>query len=331
VIVRPEGLASRIAASGWIVWFHLYKIFLPINLAMVYPRWDVDGGRVISFVPLGLLIACFAVLWYYRKSWARGPLAAAAYFVLAMGPLLGFVDVAFMKHSLVADHFQYAAMPAVIALVSGLLAYPLTRTGARRSSVTWAAGAAVICAVVLTLGTLTWRQAQLYRDEESLWTHTIALNNRAWVAYNNRGIAYAKRGLGDRALQDYDKAIALEPDRAQSWNNRGNACREMGDFSQAIHDYTKAIELEPDSAGAYYNRANAYNTRGDYREAISDHTKAIELRPDFMDAYNNRAIAHFYLKEYEKAWADVRVVKRLGGQPTPDLISALTEATGRTE
>lgn len=53
VIVRPEGLASRIAATGWCVWFYLYKTLLPINLTMIYPRWDVDGQRVLSYVPLG--------------------------------------------------------------------------------------------------------------------------------------------------------------------------------------------------------------------------------------------------------------------------------------
>jgi hypothetical protein len=40
---------------GWVVWFYLYKIILPIHLAMIYPRWNIDGGRVLSYVPLGLL------------------------------------------------------------------------------------------------------------------------------------------------------------------------------------------------------------------------------------------------------------------------------------
>ena len=51
VVARPEGLASRIASVGWVVWFYLYKIAVPVNLAMVYPRWDVDGGRIVVCAP----------------------------------------------------------------------------------------------------------------------------------------------------------------------------------------------------------------------------------------------------------------------------------------
>ena len=35
--------------------------------------------------------------------------------------------------------------------------------------------------------------------------------------------------------------------------------------------------------------------------------------------------------EYDKAWADVRLYKRLGGTPSPELVKKLIEATGRTE
>jgi tetratricopeptide (TPR) repeat protein len=197
--------------------------------------------------------------------------------------------------------------------------------------VTWTAGVAVVCAVVLTLGTLTWRQARLYWDEESLWTHTITLNDRSWVAYYNRGIAHGTNY--DWAIRDCTKAIELKPDDAMSYYNRGSVYDRKGDYEQAIRDYTQAIKLKPDYADAYYNRGNAYlNNIRDFNQAIRDYTKAIEWKPDFaVGAYNNRATAHFYLKHYDQAWADVQACRRAGGQPSLALLNWLKQATGRTD
>jgi len=163
------------------------------------------------------------------------------------------------------------------------------------------------------------------------YTKAIELKPDFAKAYSNRGNAYNDMHDYDQAIRDYTTAIELKPDFAEAHNNRGNAYNDIRDFDRAILDYGKAIELRPDYAEAYYNRANTFSDMGDLGRAIRDYTKAIELKSDYADAYSNRAIAHFYLKEYEKAWADVRMARRLGATPPPDLINALTGATGRSE
>lgn len=294
-VVRPEGLASRIAASGWIAWFYLYKILLPINLVTIYPRWEVDSGHILSFAPLALLLACLAMLWGFRKSWGRAPLAAMGYFVITLGPVLGFVDIDFMRYSLVADHLQYLAMPGIIALLGGCLGTAASRARRSGSGVARGGSLAVIAGIVVLLATLTWRQASTYRNEETQWTHTIALNDRAWIAYRNRASAYISHG----------------------------------DFDRAIRDCTRAIELKPDYMDAYYHRGLAYQRLRDFGAAIRDYTKAIEVKKDSAIVYNNRAVTYFSLGEYDKAWADVETCRQLGGKPHPDFVQALTEAMGR--
>lgn len=328
---RPEGAASRIAASGWIIWFYLYKILAPVRLMMLYPRWDVDGGRAISFVPLAALIGCFAVLWICRKSWARGPLAALTYFVIALAPVLGFVDMAFMRYSLVADHLQYAAMPGVIALVAAGPGALAGRGWARWSGMVRYGAVAAACGVVAVLAVLTWRQAGIYKDEETMWSYQIRLNDRIWAAYNARGDVYCGQGDYELGIKEYTTAIELKPDYAEAYINRGNAHYNKGAYAQAFRDFTRAIELKPSNASAYNNRGYVYKAQGDYIQAIRDFTRAIELKPDHALAHANRADAYFFLKEYDKAWADVRTFRRLGGKPHPALVRALNEATGRTE
>lgn len=102
----------------------------------------------------------------------------------------------------------------------------------------------------------------------------------------------------DKAIEDYTKAIELNPNFADAYYNRGLAwvAIKEKEYDKAIKDYTKAIELKPDYADAYYNeRGLAWKAKGKYKEAINDYTDAIKIKPDFANAYYNMGLAR---KEY---------------------------------
>lgn len=75
--------------------------------------------------------------------------------------------------------------------------------------------------------------------------------------FYNRGIAYKTAGGLDQALEDFSKAIELDPSFAGAYNNRGGVLRRLGRFSLAIEDYKRSIEIDP-SAPAYYNLGLVY-------------------------------------------------------------------------
>lgn len=341
VAVRPEGWASRIAAAGWIVWFYVYKLALPIRLAIVYPRWNVDGRSAAAFIPLALLLAALTVLWIGRRRWGRGPLTAMACYGLMLAPVAGFIDMSYMQYSLVADHLQYAAMPAMLVLAATAATAAVGRLSADKRRL----GVGAISAVVLVLSVLTWRQARVYGDKERFWTHVIRHNPAAWVAYDGRGVVRNERGQSyqarggfprafdayQQALADFTEAISLKPDSASAHSNRGYTYSLLGDFERAIADLTRAIELRPDFPAAYSNRGNAYGVMGDYPRALADLDTAIRLRPGFAVAYGNRAATFFHMGRYDRAWEDVRECRRLGGTPNPELVRLLRQATGRSE
>jgi len=120
-VIRNATVVERIAAAGAIVWFYLYKAILPVQLAFVYPRWNVNPSNVLWWLPFIALVVVSVALFRWRHHAAgRAMLFAWAFYCVALVPVLGFVDVYFMKYSLVADHYQYVAIVGVISPVAAL-------------------------------------------------------------------------------------------------------------------------------------------------------------------------------------------------------------------
>jgi tetratricopeptide (TPR) repeat protein len=130
------------------------------------------------------------------------------------------------------------------------------------------------------------------RDKQSAledYNKAIQLQPNYARAYNNRGLIRFDLGDKKAAIEDYNRAIQFQPDLFQPYNNRGLAHYALGDKQAAIADYNKAIELKPDDAIAYNNRGKV---QSDKKLAIADYTKAIQLDPDFIDAYFNRGLTY---------------------------------------
>lgn len=115
--------------------------------------------------------------------------------------------------------------------------------------------------------------------------------NLAW-AFNNRGLAQARRGAMLQALADYDRAIALAPDHPAAWLNRGNAHSVLGDLHAALRDHEQALALDPQNASAWHNRGVTHEELGEHEKALSDYRKAISLDPEHRGSHVGMATAN---------------------------------------
>lgn len=97
------------------------------------------------------------------------------------------------------------------------------------------------------------------------------------VTFNNRGDAYHQKGNYDRAIQDYDQAIRLNPGFALALNNRGLAYEDKGNYDRAIQDYDQAIRLNPSLVAAFNNRGMVKRMKGDTAGGDADIAKAKQL------------------------------------------------------
>jgi tetratricopeptide (TPR) repeat protein len=73
----------------------------------------------------------------------------------------------------------------------------------------------------------------------------VVLRNDA-ISFASRGFAYANLGEYQKAIEDYDQAITLNPNNAISFGNRGLAYTNLGEYQKAINNYDQAIALDPD-------------------------------------------------------------------------------------
>src|ERR1035437_243317 len=121
--------------------------------------------------------------------------------------------------------------------------------------------------------------------------------------YDYRGNAYSTKGDYDRAIQQYDQAIRLDPNDIV-YDARGDAYKKKRDYDHAIQDFSEAIHLNPNDERAYYDRGEAYISKGDYGRAIQDYNQAIRLNSNLTNGYGNRGDAYFAQSNLTAAIAD---------------------------
>jgi tetratricopeptide (TPR) repeat protein len=297
-VIREDGFCSRLAVAGCAVWFYLYKALLPLNLILIYPRWQIDASQVVSYVPGALVAGALVLLWRGRRRWGRAWLFCAGYYLVMLLPVLGFVNIGFMSYSLVADHWQYFAIIAPIAAVAALFSSRFQAQSARlkvpASTVSLPlspTGLFLATALLLTLGGLTWRQSARYANAETLWQETVADNPGCPTAYYNLGVVLVHQGRMDEAIAQFQQALQLKPDDAKAHNNLGSALLQKGALDEAIAHYRTALQSWPAYAEAHDNLGSALLQKGAVAEAIAECREALRIQPHFTAAQNNLGLA----------------------------------------
>ena len=273
VSVQKHAFASRLVAAGWAPWFYLSKALLPLNLMVIYPKWQINTSHWASYAPGILLAGILGAFWWARKTWGRPWLFGLGYFVVTLFPVLGFFDQGFYRLSLVADHWQYCSIIGIIALVVALGEKAFNRLGAQ--SRLWGT-----VAIVLILGAATWGRGYVYADAERLWRDNIAKNPNAWMAHYNLGVALQQAGQMPEAMDQWDQTLRIEPAYAQADYNLGLGYARSGRMPEAMAHWEQALRINPDFAAAHYNLGVALERAGSLENAIDHFRKALDLAND---------------------------------------------------
>jgi tetratricopeptide (TPR) repeat protein len=93
------------------------------------------------------------------------------------------------------------------------------------------------------------------------------------------GVSNLNKGKSENALEDFNRAIDINPQIPAGYLGRANTLNIMGRYQEAIEDYDRTLELDPKLANAYINRGSAYSHLGETEKAIADYEKGLELDP----------------------------------------------------
>jgi tetratricopeptide (TPR) repeat protein len=105
-----------------------------------------------------------------------------------------------------------------------------------------------------------------------------------------------------RAIQDFDRGLALDPTNAMAWYSQGKCKMITADLKGSVADFTKAIELGNNAA--YAGRGNARARLNDFNGAIADLNKAIQLNPEDSDSFYYRGLARSKMSKFAEAMVD---------------------------
>lgn len=319
------GALERLLLAGRIVWFYLGKIVWPAELIFIYPRWEIDAGSLVQWLPLAGVLATLGGLWAWRRR-QRALWAAALLYGGMLFPVMGFFNLYAFIYSYVADHWVYLPMLAPLALAAAGLA---------RGTAGWAPGARAAGAAALlgVLGTLTFRQSGMYADMETFYRTTLAANPACWMAHHNLASHLRERGRRAESRRHYEQALALRPVSPKTLHSLAVIAREEGDLPRAVALGRRAIALHPGYALAQDHLALALRESGDAPAALPHHLRALELDPTAPDAHNHYGMTLRELGRLDEAVAVFEQALALApGQVPPRLNLALTlSLQGRSE
>ena len=87
--------------------------------------------------------------------------------------------------------------------------------------------------------------------------------------------------------------ILFSCDTAEDYHNQALSNCKLGNYNEAINDFNKAIDLNPNNANTFYLRGHTATLLRNYNEAIDDFNKAIELNPSEVIFYIGIGNANF--------------------------------------
>lgn len=279
--------AERLQIAGGSLWISLRTLLWPADLSFSYPRWTLDAGDPRLYAGALAAVAALGLLWRWRGRAGRGPFAAAAFYVLALAPTLGFVPLYTFRYAYVADHYQYLACVGPLALVAAGTAR-LAATAAPAATRGRRAAALPAALLVGALGALTWKQAHLYADSETLWQDTLRKHPASALALGNLGLLRMRDGRLAEARDYLERALQADPALHEAHANLGVVARRRGDLAGALAHYRRALAIRPGEVDVRLNLGAALLELGRPEEAEAEFTAILARHP-------RHALAHFHL------------------------------------
>ena len=99
----------------------------------------------------------------------------------------------------------------------------------------------------------------------------------------NKGVSFIKSKELKKAIDEFKKAIELNPSDGASYYNLGICYIRLGRFQEAVKPLELYVTFHPDKAFAYYNLGYVYTKIGDKDKSLAAYNNALQLNPDLVN------------------------------------------------
>lgn len=214
-----------------------------------------------------------------------------ALFLIALSPTL----TPFRLNWIVAERYLYLPIIGVLAVL-GLGLNKLSE----KLKLKWL-DYTVITIILILFSTRTIVRNIDWKNEDNLWIATGKTSPSSPNTHNNLGDVYGRWGDKQRALHQFQTAIALKPNYADAYHNAANTYVELGQADKALEHYQKAAGFNPNLWQSYQNIAAIYFRQKQYDKALENIQQAITINPKNINLRVNLGIVYLSIGNKEKA------------------------------
>lgn len=314
-IMNAYNYLEQVVLGCYVYAVYMLKSVIPYTLSAMYPipaslRAEHWAGAAVAILAVGGILAG----WRKYRFAAFGLL----FFSFNIG-LLILVSFFLSDFAFLNDHYSYIAYMGLFFVIAMSLQRLTDKIPSCRIP------AAIFAVVMLAaLSIVTIKYIPTWKNSETLWTHVIEKYPRQFaVAYLNRGNYRFEKNLQDKALEDYNAAININPDSPIAFQNRALIYLMKNNYAKALQDYNRSFEfiylydndgqvLKSLISDAVGNRGLIYYKMGQYQKALTDLDLAIKLNPSNPTNYFNRASVYQKMGRIGEAKRDIKTIEQMG-------------------
>lgn len=140
-----------------------------------------------------------------------------------------------------------------------------------------------------------------YGDVIKIGEEFVSREPASYACWQMMGAAARQLGSNEDAVQFFQRALALDTNKAEAHNNLGVAFRAKGMLREAIKSYRTAIRIRTDYEETESNLGSALLAIGEKEEAIKLLLSVASRHPASCAAHNNLGIALHQTKKFNDA------------------------------
>ena len=99
----------------------------------------------------------------------------------------------------------------------------------------------------------------------------------------------AEENTREQAIEAYDHALSIDPQKVDALLNCGTLCYEEGNLKKAAEYFMRALQVDPENALAHFNLGSVLEEVGRLEAARLHLRNAVRLDPSYPDAHYNLA------------------------------------------